>query len=171
MRYLIPLLVAGLALPACGSGASTNSPTSEDKAFDGAVKFAQCMREHGLDFPDPQRDANGMVRIGGPNVELDPKDPKVRDAHKDCEKHLDGGGRAPSAAEQAEFQDAFLRYARCMRGEGVDVPDPKAGSGGLLMHRDDPDAPDLESPKFKAADAQCRKHLAELAPPRQEQSP
>src|SRR3712207_1698085 len=97
MRYLIPLLVAGLAFSACGADDSTGTASSEDKAFDGAVKFAQCMRDHGLDFPDPQRDGNGMVRIGGPDVDINPNDPKVRDAHKDCEKHLEGGGRAPSA--------------------------------------------------------------------------
>jgi hypothetical protein len=129
MRLITPTLTAAaaaLALAACGGGASDPSTASgEDKAFEGALKFARCMRAEGLDFPDPERGSNGMVRIGpsagqGPN----PDDPRTRSALKTCERHLvEGGGQAPDAAQQAKFQDAFLDYARCMRGEGVNIPD------------------------------------------------
>jgi hypothetical protein len=55
-----------------------------------------------------------------------------------------------------------VKYARCMRREGVDVPDPKPGQGGLIMRFGDPDAPNPESPRFKAADRTCHPLLAEI---------
>jgi hypothetical protein len=182
MRFIIPTLttVAVLAVAGCGgsgSGDSAGSPaaSAEDKAFDGALKFARCMRGEGLDFPDPERGSNGMIRIGpGSGPQPDPADPKHEAARKKCERHLqDGGGQAPDAAQQAKFQDAFLKYARCMRAEGVDIPDPKPGQGGggIVFRVGDPSAPDLDSPRFKAADGKCSSALADVAEPAQETSP
>jgi hypothetical protein len=179
MRFITPTLTAAaaaLALAACGGGASDPSTASgEDKAFEGALKFARCMRAEGLDFPDPERGSNGMVRIGpsagqGPN----PDDPRTRSALKTCERHLEeGGGQAPDAAQQAKFQDAFLDYARCMRGEGVNIPDPKAGKGGggIVFRVGDPNAPDPDSPRYRAADRKCHSALAEVDEAVQETSP
>jgi hypothetical protein len=35
-----------------------------------------------------------------------------------------------SAARQAKLQEAALKFTRCMRRHGIDMPDPKAGQGG-----------------------------------------
>ncbi|MDP8967475.1 MAG: hypothetical protein M3N04_02635 [Actinomycetota bacterium] len=154
--------LAALTLAACGGAggddAATKASSAQDKALDGALKFARCMRAEGIDFPDPQKGANGPVRIGGAGQ--NPEDPRNRAAAEKCGKHLQDGGEAPDAAQQAKFQDAFVKYARCMRAAGVDVPDPKPGAGGLLADRRDPGALDPESPKFKAADRKCHSHLA-----------
>src|SRR4029453_7054162 len=64
-----PLLVAAvagaLAIGACGGGGggSGSAKSQQDKAFTGALKFAKCMREHGVDMPDPKKDANGGIKI------------------------------------------------------------------------------------------------------------
>ncbi len=169
MRKLTIILMtalAALALAACGGDAQSQDAgarpsSSEDKALDGALKFARCMRGEGIDFPDPKKQANGLLKVAGPGQK--PDDPRTRAAADKCGKHLEqGGGEAPDPARQAKVQDAFVRYARCMRAEGVDVPDPKPGQGGLLVRRGDPSAPDLESPKFKAADRTCHRHLAQV---------
>ena len=156
--------LATLALAACGAGGddAANQPASaQDKALDGALKFARCMRGEGLDFPDPQKGGNGVVKVGGPRQ--NPDDPRTRAAADKCGKHLQqGGGDAPDQAQQAKFQDAFVKYARCMRAEGVDVPDPKPGAGGMVFRVGDADNPDPQSPKFKAADKQCHAHLAAI---------
>ena len=182
MRSIVPTLttVAVLAVAGCGgsgSGGSAGSPAASagDEAFDGALEFARCMRGEGLDVPDPQRGSNGMIRIGpGSGPQPGPSDPKHEAARKKCERHLQqGGGRAPDAAEKAKFQDAFLKYARCMRAEGVNIPDPKPGQGGggIVFRAGDPSAPDLDSPRFKAADEKCRPALAEVTEPAQETGP
>ncbi len=56
----------------------------------------------------------------------------------------------------------MLEYARCMRDEGVDMPDPDFSQGGgfIGMGGDvDPDDPD-----FRAADEVCRSILEEVRP-------
>ena len=39
-----------------------------------ALEFAQCMRDHGVDMPDPQftEDGGVMMQVGGPGQQLDP---------------------------------------------------------------------------------------------------
>ena len=167
-----------LALAACGGGSdgpggAGGGANADDKAFQGALKFAQCMRQHGVDMPDPQRGANGRVTIrsgergpkkgaGGMNKSFSagPMDPKFKAANSACSKYLTkGGGKAPSPAEQAKRQDAILAYARCMRSKGINMPDPKFSSdGGVQMQIGGEIRPD--SPPFKAADEACHPLMA-----------
>ncbi len=156
--------LTALTLAACGGGGGGESraTASEDKALEGALRFARCMRAQGIDFPDPKRDGKGLVAVG-PGAGQNPDNPRTRAAMDKCGKHLEaGGGDAPDAAQQAKMQDAFVRYARCMRGEGVDVPDPKPGAGGLVTRVGEGGAPDLDSPRYRTADRICHKHLAAL---------
>ena len=157
---------AALALGACGGGDDSSSASGSsassgrDKAMDGALKFARCMREQGLDFPDPRVGSDGVIKIAA-GTRLDPDDPKLQSAQRKCGRHLEqGGGEARDPALESRLQDAFVDYARCMRREGVEMPDPKPG-GGLTFRVGDPNAPNPESPAFKAADRKCHGHLAE----------
>jgi hypothetical protein len=154
---LVPAVAAAPALGACGGsddgGGSTRASSKQDKAFEGALKYARCMRERGVDVPDPQRDANGGVVQNGPTA----RGPNVKAAEKACGKYLEAGGGIPDPQQLAEAQDAMLRYARCMRGEGIDMPDPK---NGRMEFKSGPGGgPD--SPRFKAADRVCHRYLAE----------
>jgi hypothetical protein len=174
-----PLLLlavgAALALGACGSsddngGSGSGTKSQDDKAFEGALKYAKCMREHGIDMPDPQRVGSGGIKQtmnGKPGSRA-----KMDAANKDCQKYMQiGGGRAPSAAEQAKAKDAMLAYAKCMRDNGVDMPDPKFSNsgGGVTFQLGGPGnkggstgGPNPDSPTFKAADKVCHSKLADL---------
>jgi hypothetical protein len=165
-RTLISLTAAGaatLALAACGgdAGGGDDAASPRDRAHEGALKFARCMREQGVDFPDPKVGENGLVMVGpGPGAGgPDPNDPRMRRAADACQEHLQGGGEAPDDATMARHRDAFVAYARCMREEGIDMPDPDP-DGGLRFKVGDPKAPDLDSAAYRAADEACRKHLA-----------
>ena len=166
-RALISLTAAGaaaLALAACGDDGAAgrdDSGSPADRAQQGALKFARCMRENGVDIPDPEVGGNGLVKVGpGPGQGPDPESPKTRRALEVCGKHLQqAGGEAPDDAMSAKHRDAFVAYARCMRAEGIDMPDPGAG-GGMVFKVGDPDAPNPESPAFKAAHQACEEHLA-----------
>jgi len=59
-----------------------------------ALANARCMREHGIDFPDPTFGDNGQFkqRIGG---NIKPTDPKFQAAMKACGGGLIGGRAAP----------------------------------------------------------------------------
>jgi hypothetical protein len=170
-----PLLVAAvagaLAIGACGGGGggSGGAKSQQDKAFAGALKFAKCMREHGVDVPDPKKGANGGIKItadaGTKSAGAD--NAKMQAAQKACQKYLKaGGGRRPSAAEQAKAKDAMLAYTRCMRSRGVKIADPKFTSdGGILNKVGGPGQTNPRSPTFKAADEACHKYLGELEGP------
>jgi hypothetical protein len=86
-------------------------------------------------------------------------------AQEDCEHFMErGGGMTRDPAKEARMQDALFAYARCMRGEGIDMPDPKVDGGRVMFRMGEPGKPgvDPESPRFKAADKTCHKHLAEV---------
>jgi hypothetical protein len=161
-----PLLVAAaagaLAIGACGGGGgSTGTSSQQDKAFEGALKFAKCMRDHGIDVPDPQRTAGGGIKQtinGKPGSRA-----AMQAAQKDCQKYMKaGGGKAPSAAEQAKAKEAMLAYTRCMRQQGVKIRDPEFSNGGIINKVGGPGQTNPDSPTFKAADKVCRPKLADI---------
>jgi hypothetical protein len=166
-----PLILAALAaavtLAACG-GSDGGSPSSasnkQDKAYEGALNFAKCMREHGVDMPDPQRDSDGGIQITQSRRAGDgTTDAKLQAAQKDCEKHLEaGGGPVRDPAREARMQDALFAYAKCMRSKGVDMPDPQVSGGRVTFRAGEPGKGGPESPAYKAADEACHHHLAQL---------
>jgi hypothetical protein len=169
-----PLMIVGvaaaLALGACGSSDDNGGSASsrQDKAFEGALKFAKCMRDHGIDMPDPQRTGSDGIKQtinGKPGSRA-----AMEAAQKACQKYMQiGGGKAPSAAEQAKVKDSMLAYAKCMRQNGVDMPDPKFSNGGGATFSlgsgssgGRTSGPNPDSPAFKKADQACHSKLAGL---------
>jgi hypothetical protein len=77
-------LASGLVLTACGA----EKPAAGDRRTEGreaALAFAKCMRDQGIDMPDPQFDENGgaQIRIGrGSGIDIN--DPKFRKAQEAC---------------------------------------------------------------------------------------
>jgi hypothetical protein len=106
-----------------GNGANT-IVTHRDKG----VKFAECMRDHGVKgFPDP--DASGELTIDGVlnGSSLDPSSPVWKTAVGAC-KDLQPPGFTGGGDRTAEEQEAALEFAQCMRDNGVkDFPDPADG--------------------------------------------
>jgi hypothetical protein len=174
---LLAAVGAALALGACGSsddgGSSTSGASRQDKAFEGALKFSKCMRDHGVDFPYPQGVGTGGIKISGRNI--NPNDPKTKSAQSACQKYTQiGGGETVDPAKRAKLQEAALNFARCMRAHGVNMPDPKlSGKGGLTFQagpgpKDGNSGPgkglggvNPDSPKFKAADKECNHFLGD----------
>jgi hypothetical protein len=73
-------------------------PARQEEFQDAALEFAKCMREHGIDVPDPDFSdgAPGRRREGGPfgDSGIDPDDPKVQAAREECDEvFADLGGR------------------------------------------------------------------------------
>jgi hypothetical protein len=127
-------LIAMIALiSACGStapaGTSTGSSGGNNTAANAqkAVKFAKCMRSNGVsEFPDPG--ASGKVTIDGivNGSSLDPSTPAFKQAISAC-KNLEPAGFMGSK-RSSQQQDAALKFAQCIRENGVnDFPDPTNG--------------------------------------------
>jgi hypothetical protein len=151
LRHGLTLLLTTTALVAatgCGGSSDDDPPKDEAAAVQGqAIKFAKCMREHGVDMPDPKVSGEGGRMLSMGAVQMD--DAEAADgAFKACEK-LAPKAPAMSAEEKQAATDEAIKTAKCMREHGVDMPDPTA-SGMTKMTDVDPD-----SPTFKAAIKAC----------------
>ena len=91
------------------------TPEELDKQFAPALKFAKCMREHGIDMPDPQRDGDGIkMTIGGPGSSIDPT--RMDAAQKACAKDAPfGDGPPPELARPRRGRRQPGRPGRPMR--------------------------------------------------------
>jgi hypothetical protein len=161
-RFTSSLVVAlsTLALAACGGNGDSAAGGGKDTADgrkDGALKFAQCMRKHGVDMPDPKTDENGRVVIegGGPGSDA-MNDPDMKTADAACRKFLqDALPPKLTEAEQKEFKDKALSHAKCMRERGIDFPDPRIGEAGDVSVEIGGNGIDPDSPRFKEAQKKC----------------
>ncbi|GAA4897118.1 hypothetical protein LX16_1254 [Stackebrandtia albiflava] len=142
------------ALTACGGepepseGSTGELADTPDNADEMALAFAECMREHGVDMPDPTFDEEGGADISLPDG-VD--DETLRAAEEACKEFLPHGGEPPKI--DPEVLEALHEYARCMRENGVpDFPDPDENGGFAL----DGDEFPPDDPTIMAAEEVCR---------------
>lgn len=143
---------------------ATSGDTSEADSQQAMLDFAACMREHGIDMPDPQftGDGTGSFTVGGPGTGDTAIDKaKLDEAQKACQPYLDKvKSNAPpmDPAKIEEEKQKLLTYAQCMRDHGIDFPDPQISTdgGGLQVEMGGPGT-DASSPGFKAANDACSK--------------
>ena len=113
-------------------GEETTSGDGSDE--DIALAFAACMRDEGIDFPDPTVAADGSVSLippgGAAALGFDPNDPAVSDAGDVCGPLLEGASFLPTGdGDLTELEDNLLAFAECLREQGIDVDDPSLGNG------------------------------------------
>lgn len=107
-------------LAACGSSGNAGS-ASQAKASAG-LRFADCMRSHGVpNFPDPSAGGGVQFSVGSG---INPKSPAFQSARSQCFKLLPfAGPNRPQATAARKRQ--MLRLSECMRSHGVTgFPDP-----------------------------------------------
>jgi hypothetical protein len=147
------LSIAAIALSACGGEDNTDGPSASDQAKleKAALNHAKCLREHGLDVPDPKFEG-GRVTMGMNAQGADQE--TVERAQKECEHFLEDAPRPEISPEQeAEARDQALAHAKCMREQGFDFPDPEI-DGGRIRQRVGGDI-NPEDPKFREASEKC----------------
>jgi hypothetical protein len=143
-----------------GTGGKKASDASNKKdPQDAALEFARCMREHGVDMPDPEVSEDGLMLIGpGPEAgqQGESRPPAgFEEAHKACQHLLedliqDGAGQA-----DPQDQDRALKFAKCMREHGVNLPDPDLSKGGTAVEIGAGQGIDPTSETFKQAHKAC----------------
>ena len=114
---------------------STTATTvvDEETTFEeGVLEFAQCMREEGINFPDPTFDIDGNPQFD--NLEIENEE-EFESAFENCEDILRNA--LPEQFDldpevEAALVDASLEFSQCMRDQGIDFPDPKPGEFGFL---------------------------------------
>lgn len=121
-------LIAG-----CGSSSQSSSsltghpsPAQIHQAQQDAVRFADCMRSHGVsNFPDPTTSPREFKDA------LETQSPAFHLAETACKHLLPGGGPGQSTAQSAVHTAALVAFARCLRSHGFpNFPDPTS-SGEL----------------------------------------
>lgn len=132
------------------------SPSSSN---DGGLAFASCMRDNGIDVPDPDPDG-GFDQRG--QADIDFEDPQFRTALDECRDLLPADNPLTRNFDSAQ-QNAILKLVGCLRKNGVDVPDPQFDSNGQLII-DDPGAINPGDPKVRKALQECRQEIASVVP-------
>ena len=160
-RSVVPIAaLAAFTLGACGGGgdgaadgvaslddAAADEPSSESAAptattepidqEEALLAFAACMRENGVDMPDPEVDENGgvMIQIGDGEQQPGQGPPEgVEEAMDECGDLMPRGPveRDGEGFDPTEMQDEMLAFAQCMRDNGIDMPDPDFDEDGRL---------------------------------------
>ncbi|WP_433795342.1 hypothetical protein [Actinoplanes sp. CA-252034] len=109
LAMVLALTVAGCAATGTPEPAASPDPDTRN------LKFAECLREQGLDVPDPEP-GKGMTLKFGPGSDQQ----KVQAAMEACREWAPqgmAGGAAPDPSRDATMRD----YAQCMRDNGVDA--------------------------------------------------
>jgi predicted small lipoprotein YifL len=186
MTKRITSMVAALALAgllaACGSdgdsggsdddvasvsGDDSNEQAQGDDQADAEeelLDWVECMRDEGIDIPDPTRDSDGNLVIEGPGIRLgggesdgstssdgsddDSDEPAIDPEEMDAAMEACGeppalGPSDISEEDRQAMEEAALEFAECMRDEGIeDFPDPdfsNLGPGGEPQRRSSED--------------------------------
>ena len=180
-RVLSLLAILALAVSACSGSddaggvasleeiqqQSESAAAAEETTLEESLlAFTECVRDQGVDIPDPTVDADGNVRLARAMSETSSESERqaFQEAMQACEVYLEGVTMGFEQRDTTEFQDQLFQYAQCMRDNGYDMPDPDfsatqvPGSGGGpaggvfgTLDRDDP--------AFQEAQAACEEYL------------
>jgi hypothetical protein len=118
------LLAMVVLIGACGSSAH---PGGSDSAANAqrAVKFAQCMRSHGVgQFPEPGASGSFTIDAVVNGSSMNPDAPAFKQAMSEC-RALEPAGFTGPKVTTPQQRAARLKFAQCIRVNGVpDFPDP-----------------------------------------------
>jgi hypothetical protein len=166
-RNVIHVTLALAAAVALGAACGVANPFSPAAATatkqDQLLKFTQCMRQHGVDMPDPVNGAIRFSRTPAPGQTAPAvyapieADPQFQAAQNACKQYLPDGGNGSGQTSQQQLDQA-TRFAQCMRDHGVPMQDPKAEGGGITFQGVAPGV-DPKSPQFQQAQQACAKYL------------
>ncbi|GII81459.1 hypothetical protein Sru01_64410 [Sphaerisporangium rufum] len=131
----------GTAAPAGASPAASADPEEM------GIKFTQCLREHGLDVPDPQPGEGIRFKFG-----KDTDRTTVDKAMEACRRYAPG--KVGTGGADPERQENQRKFAACMRENGVEkFPDLEGGQIKIT--------PEIgEDPDFPAAERKCNEILS-----------
>ena len=83
-------LEGGASTTVAGDTGGDDEVTQEERE-EAMLAFAQCMRDHGIDMPDPQFNEDGGATIqAGPGGAIDPDDPDFQAAEEACRGDMPG---------------------------------------------------------------------------------
>ena len=162
-RKLFALLLApALLAVACTSPGADDPPDEELEAA--GIAYAECMREHGYDWPDPVAIDGGWDIRPPEGIDIDST--RFEEAEAECqavyEAALPDVEVSPDdRAFMEEEMERMLVFAQCMRDQGIDFPDPQV-EGNAISGPAGPMDGDWDA--FDAARATCEEQTGASMP-------
>jgi hypothetical protein len=176
------LVIASLALAACGGSSSTSGTTATSASstapgssttattkggFPGAGRFTalrECLKKNGISLPGrtPGKRPGGGVGglLGGGAGPVLPKGVS-RAKYEAILKKCGGGfarrfGAGTARFNSPEAKKALVKFAACMRANGVKVGEPNTSGKGSIF---DTKGIDTASTQFTTAERKCQSYL------------
>jgi hypothetical protein len=156
----VAVIASAVALAACGGSGSTSSSTGANGSAGASnkgssqetsrLKFTQCMREHGVPISDAEK---------VPALQSAPQ-ATLKAALAACQKYAAGSfGQAASPSGQAHLMDQLVKYASCLRENGVNIADPTEASIAGAASFANSLGKVRQNPNFPQANSKCQKNL------------
>ena len=120
------------------------------------LAFTECMRDHGVDMPDPQPAGDGEGRvITMEGEEMDRE--RFEEAQEACEPLMEEvvGDIERDPEREAEMREQMLEFAQCMRDHGIDMPDPTFSDDGRVEIGVGGDGREIDPDEMDAANEAC----------------
>lgn len=143
------LLLGGCGTEDGGDGVASagNGQTEETDGTEAAepsltphemgVKYAECMRENGIDMDDPKPGEGIRMKSTGADRET------MEAAQEACREYSPQENAGPE--QQAEMAERGRQFAQCMRDNGVEAfEDPDPNQPGIRIDKSIADDPDFE---------------------------
>jgi hypothetical protein len=168
LAALIAMLALALTVAACGGSGKANgvaslggsgkatattSPGGSSDNQQAAVAFARCMRQHGVNMPDPNPDIDWSQEGRAPRWDA---------AWQACRQLLPPAPTPQNSRPSPQELGQLRAFAVCMRAHGIDLSDPDPTTGNMNMGgrlRGVPKDQLKDDPGYKAAEAACRDKL------------
>jgi hypothetical protein len=164
---VVGVLALTLMVAACGGGggkangvaslSGSKQPTAthaggshDDRQA--ALNWARCMRQHGIDLPDPKFSRDNITQRLPTRAEQN--SPKFKAAQQACRQYQPDGGQ-PTPPTAQERQQA-LAFAQCMRQHGINLPDPQITAEGIDQQL--PTGVARDDARLKAAEQACHQY-------------
>jgi hypothetical protein len=142
---------ASTAKPSASASASASGPHDPKDDQEAFLKYAQCMRDHGIPMDDPNFEGNGISM----SIPEGTDKAKVDAANSECKQFMPNGGQ-PEKLDPAQLEK-LRKFSECMREHGIkDFPDPSE-EGGLMIDGDKVGI-DPQSQQFKDAEHACEQY-------------
>ncbi|HEY8481722.1 MAG TPA: hypothetical protein VIL71_17995 [Spirillospora sp.] len=140
----------GTGVASAGGAKKGAAESGEPDRHEKALKFAQCMREHGVDMEDPKPGEGVQIKIRGNKAERE-KGEKALEACRKYSPEADASG-----PPDPRMQERAREFAECMRENGVkDFPDPDPNQRGIRIERKAGD----DDATFDRAQELCQKKV------------
>lgn len=172
----LAVLVAAL-LVGCGGSSSDSSSEETSSAsagqaggpagFELSDETRACLKEQGVELPDPGEGPPGGAPPGGlpeggpPERGEPPKGfgqggEEMKGALEECGAELPRGKPGGPQMDSGAFHESIKEYAACMGESGYELPEPNVSGEGPVFKESDVDR---EDPKFEAANEKCQSLL------------